>query len=297
MLWPLAKLRPRASIAETCPLQWSSPCAGSDGHGVHGHACAGILDPHHNVLGLGLLGASASPLRRAAAGLRRGSALAGLASCRCPLGRCRDGGAGAHGAAMRAVVGGEVQLGDCMVLLLGELLPHGLHLTGLGHLQQTAYFSCALPEHLLREPRPSSQRSRPRGLPPQKFIAQQQRCRSEVGGGVPHHPILGERELQEVLRKVAVRLRAAIDALEAVHEVRGRGPADLKLQNCQHGYFHSQHLLLTVCLVRDVDEVLHLWWVEFLELGCNEQGRDPHQLQVPARSVPPLQEAVDKTNG
>mmetsp|Transcript_49608 Transcript_49608/g.158716 ORF Transcript_49608/g.158716 Transcript_49608/m.158716 type:complete len:371 (-) Transcript_49608:136-1248(-) len=163
--------------------------------------------------------------------------------------------------------------------------------------QEATHLLGALLEHLLSQLRVLHRRGRPRGLPPQELVAEQHGRRRQVGGGVLHHLVVNERELQEVLCKVAVRLCATVHALVALHEVHGRGPADLEVQHGEHGDLHLQHLLLGVGLVRDVDKVVDLRGVQLLELRRNQQRRDADELQVPPQSAPPLQEAVDEADG
>jgi len=44
---------------------------------------------------------------------------------------------------------------------------------------------------------------------------------------------------------------------------RGRN-AEVKVKNSQNKVFHSQYLLLRVCVIGDVDEILHVGWINLL---------------------------------
>mmetsp|Transcript_37370 Transcript_37370/g.111626 ORF Transcript_37370/g.111626 Transcript_37370/m.111626 type:complete len:224 (-) Transcript_37370:449-1120(-) len=116
-------------------------------------------------------------------------------------------------------------------------------------------------------------------------------------GRVLQHPDVHERQLQQVLRKLAVRIPTAVDGLVPLQEVHGRRRADLELQDGEDRDLHPHDVLPGVGLVGDVHEVVDLRWVQFLELCSHEQGCDASKLQVPAVRAPPLQESVEDANG
>mmetsp|Transcript_112494 Transcript_112494/g.350598 ORF Transcript_112494/g.350598 Transcript_112494/m.350598 type:complete len:399 (+) Transcript_112494:242-1438(+) len=164
-------------------------------------------------------------------------------------------------------------------------------------LEEVADLPAAVPQHGLRGLRVLGGGGGPRRLPSQELVAQEDGRRREVRGRVLKHPVLRERELQQVLRQLAVGVGAPVHGLVPLQEVHGRWRAELELHGRQDGDLHAHDLLPRVGLVGDVDKVVDLRRVQLLELCGHEERRDAGELQVLAEGVPPLEKAVQDADG
>ena len=112
----------------------------------------------------------------------------------------------------------------------------------------------------------------------------------DLGVGVPHHVVLGERDLDSIHAEHveallggdtdAGRVPAGAGLDEAGQEVVGGRGGDLELQPVEDRLLHGEDLVLGVGAVADEDEVADLGGPDLLVLGGDEHGGDPDELEV-----------------
>mmetsp|Transcript_92994 Transcript_92994/g.277596 ORF Transcript_92994/g.277596 Transcript_92994/m.277596 type:complete len:312 (+) Transcript_92994:106-1041(+) len=191
----------------------------------------------------------------------------------------------------------EVQGSDCAVLRPQELPPHCLLRAGRRGLQHAAHLAGAVAD------RPRRGLCRPRQEVRENWPPLQEPTADEEGGGrllrgrVPSHLQIHQRQLQYVLKEVAVRLGAAICALVPLQEVCRRRAAEAELQSREHGNLHRQDVLLGASLLGNEDKVPNIRWINLLELCCDEGGAHDRELKVLPPDPLGGQEAVKEAHG
>mmetsp|Transcript_74653 Transcript_74653/g.218707 ORF Transcript_74653/g.218707 Transcript_74653/m.218707 type:complete len:264 (-) Transcript_74653:573-1364(-) len=160
-------------------------------------------------------------------------------------------------------------------------------------LEDATHLLRALLERLLGHLGVPDGRTGPGGCPSQELVAEEDGGGRQVRRIVLHHLVVDQRELQKVVRQVAVRIGAAVHDLVPLEEVHRCRQADLEVERREHRDLHLDDLVLAVRLVRDVDEVVDLRRILLLKLGSDEEGGDADKLKVPPRGGSLLQVAVD----
>lgn len=83
----------------------------------------------------------------------------------------------------------------------------------------------------------------------------------------------------------------------ALEESIGAGLLNIELQMEKNALLHSQYLGPRVCIVRQVDEIFDVWWINLLILGRNEKRCDAHKLHIAFEHVEDGKVAINQVNG
>ena len=115
---------------------------------------------------------------------------------------------------------------------------------------------------------------------------------SEVEGGAGHprrqplvHVNFNEAELTKVAGQDEGLLTRPSHATESLQETVDGWERDFIRQLLQDLEFLFQYLFFRVGVVRDVDEIVHLWHVDLFILASDEHGADAQQLVLAPRDA------------
>lgn len=104
------------------------------------------------------------------------------------------------------------------------------------------------------------------------------RASGEEAGRRGHKSLVHDGELEKVLGQ-RTRIQVVVISLaDSAQEAHWAGPAELKVEHAKHEALSLENLLGGVAIVNHEDDFIHRRAVDFLVLGCNEQGRRANEL-------------------
>ena len=104
-------------------------------------------------------------------------------------------------------------------------------------------------------------------------------------------------KLKQVLSQEGSHSVSLCNLSIALKETIGTGLLDFELQMEKDALLHSQNLRPCVSIVRQIDEILDVWWINFFILGCDEKRCHTHELYVALHHVEDRKVTIDQVNG
>jgi hypothetical protein len=109
----------------------------------------------------------------------------------------------------------------------------------------------------------------------------------------PNETLIHNGHFKEVLGQSARVKVVVVRFADATEEAHWAGPSKLELQHAEHESFGLEDFLRGIAIVDHVDNLMNRGAVDFLILGCDEDGCCADELQLAQGDDLARQESVD----